>query len=116
MFAVPCRARRRSTYARAPRRRVLACTILRTALALAVVPAVAEAQTASDPVTGTWSGRVGSNAQPNFAVTLELRLAGTAVRGTLSTSDGSGDVTGTYDASSGVLHVAIARVGEQTAS
>lgn len=113
MFGVSCRARRR-TSAGSPRRAVLACTILFAGLAVA--PTVGDAQTASDPVTGAWSGRIGSTAQPNFAVTLELRLAGAAVRGMLSSSDGTGDVTGTYDASTGMLHIAVVRVGEQTAS
>jgi len=75
------------------------------------------AQTVPDLISGTWSGRIGPTAQPNFAVTLDLRLDGTTIRGTLSTGDGDGEVrSGRYDPESGVLHIEIARAGEASVS
>ncbi|MGQ0646415.1 MAG: DinB family protein [Gemmatimonadaceae bacterium] len=117
MFAASCSARTRTTATRATRGATLALANLLAALVLLAAPALASAQSAADPVTGTWSGRIGPTAEPNYAVTLELRLDGTSVRGTMSTIDGSGEIrSGTYDRASGTLHVGIARAGEQSIS
>jgi hypothetical protein len=88
-------------------------------LALVSTSAFASAQSAAspDPITGTWTGRIGPTAQPNFAVTLVLRLDGTAIQGTVSTSDGAGEVrSGSYDAATGALNIGIARAGEDAVS
>jgi hypothetical protein len=116
MFVVFCRPRRRTTLFRATRSAAWACATLLAAIALLSATGLAAAQTVPDPVTGTWSGRIGPSAEPDYAITLELRLAGTSVRGTLSTSDGTGEIGGTYEAASGTLHLAITRAGEQSAS
>jgi uncharacterized damage-inducible protein DinB len=59
---------------------------------------------------------MGPSVEPNDAITVELRLVGTSVQGTLSTAEGTGEISGTYDAASGTLQLAIRRVGQQSAS
>lgn len=116
MLVASRRSRRRTALICATRNAAWAWATLLPTFALLGTPGFAAAQTTPDPVTGTWSGRMGPSVEPNYAITLELRLAGSDVRGTLSTSDGSGEITGTYDPVSGTLHLAITRVGEQSAS
>lgn len=87
------------------------------ALALLTGPARTSAQPRPDPVSGIWSGRIGPAAEPNYAITLELRLDSASVRGTVSTIDGTGEIrSGSYDAPSGTLHLELARAGEQSVS
>ena len=120
MLSASCRARSCATLARPPRTPRTTALIQATrfaAFALLTSSALASAQSAPDPITGTWYGRIGPTAQPNFTVTLELRLDGTSVRGTVSTSDGSGEIrSGSYDPATGALHVGIARTGEEAVS
>jgi hypothetical protein len=121
MFSASCRARTSATLSRLPRTvtLILTCATLLAALTLftTAVPASAQSATSPDPITGRWTGRIGPTTQPNFAVTLELRLDGTTIRGTVSTSDGSGEVrNGSYDAATGALSIGIARAGEETVS
>jgi uncharacterized damage-inducible protein DinB len=117
MFAASCRARSRATLSCALRSTALAFATVLAAAALLARPAIASAQAAPDPVTGTWSGRIGPAAEPNYAVTLDLEFDGTSIRGTVSTIDGPGEVrSGSYDPVSGTLHVEIARAGEQSVS
>jgi hypothetical protein len=116
MFVASCCSRRRATRFRAASSAAWACATLLPALALLATPGLAAAQGTRDPITGTWSGRIGPSVEPNYAVTLELRLAGTSIGGTLSSTDGTGEVRGTYDATSGSLHLTVTRPGEQSAS
>ncbi len=112
MFVPPCRAGSRTT--RATRSVFLACA---TTFVVLTTPALGSAQAARDPVAGTWSGRIGPSAQPNYPVTLNLRLDRASVRGTVSTADGSGEIrSGAYDTASSTLHLEVARVGESSIS
>ena len=76
------------------------------AICLAGFPLIASAQsvTASDPIAGTWSGRIGQGVNPNYPVTLELKRDGAAVTGTLVGADQRGEMRrGSYDAATGAL-------------
>ncbi|HKS06619.1 MAG TPA: DinB family protein [Gemmatimonadaceae bacterium] len=64
----------------------------------------------SDPLTGAWTGdMVADDRSQAHAVTLELKLAGRDVTGVISGPTLSpGDITGTFDAATGVLKFAVA--------
>jgi hypothetical protein len=118
MFVASCSSRRsrwRTNLVRATRSAAWTCATLLPALALLGWSGLAAAQTTPDPITGNWSGRVGPSVEPNYAIKLDLRLAGTSVGGTVSSSDGTGEVRGTYDAPSGTLHLTVTRLGDQRA-
>lgn len=115
MLSASCRARTSPTLSRTPRIRTRVRAARFAVLALLTQSALVAAQPPLDPISGTWSGRIGPVAAPNFAVTLELRLDGTSIRGTVSTSDGPGEIrSGTYEPATGTLHVGIARAGEES--
>lgn len=83
----------------------LACLFVCIALA---VPMFA-VQRGADPVTGTWSGDWGPNAQDRNTVNVDLKLDGKNISGTVhSLNYQRADVTiskGTYDAAAGTVHL-----------
>ncbi|WKW13531.1 DinB family protein [Pseudogemmatithrix spongiicola] len=114
MFVAPSRAGNLRALWRAPHCVSLTCA---TACIVLTAPVLSFAQTASDPITGAWSGRLGRSAVPSYPVSLSLKLDGTSVSGTVSTADGNGEVSiGAYDTASSTLHLEVRRVGESSAS
>lgn len=84
-----------------------ASTLLLTATALAQSGAPA------DPVSGTWSGRLGPGTSPAHQVTLQLQSSGGTIGGTLTGLEQPGDVrSGSYDASTGALKLELGITGQ----
>lgn len=114
MFVAPSHAGNLRALWRVARCVSLVCA---TAFIVLVAPALGLAQTASDPITGAWSGRLGRSAAPSYPVSLSLKLDRTSVGGTVSTADGSGEISsGAYDTASSALHLEVRRVGESSVS
>jgi uncharacterized damage-inducible protein DinB len=81
-----------------------------------VALALAQAGAASDPVTGTWKGDMAPKGAPSrTAVTLELKLDGKTVSGTLVGLPVPGDIkAGTFDSTTGALRLEVAPKGSST--
>jgi len=92
------------------RARVVTVVCLLACLAIAI-PMVAQqrATPAADPLTGTWTGDWGPSAGDRNMVSIDLKLNGTALTGTVkSIQPARADVTltkSTYTASSGAVHM-----------
>jgi hypothetical protein len=82
----------------------VACLMVCLAMALPVL-----AQRGGDPLSGTWTGDWGPSPGDRNNVTLDLKLDGKAVTGTVhSTNPQRPDVTlqkGTFDAAAGKVHL-----------
>jgi uncharacterized damage-inducible protein DinB len=78
--------------------------------------ALAQAGAASDPVTGTWKGDMAPKGAPSrTAVTLELKLDGKTVSGTLVGLPVPGDIkAGSFDSTTGALRLEVAPKGNST--
>src|SRR3989442_12939120 len=86
---------------------ILVCVM---ACLAAAIPMVAQRGTpAADPLTGTWTGDWGPSPGDRNMVTVELKLAGTALTGTVkSTQPPRDDVTlskSTFTAAKGAVHM-----------
>jgi len=82
-------------------------TMRRLAIALLVASATQAQQPNSiDAITGHWSGRLGHGTNPNYPITLELRVSGVTVTGSVKGSNQVGEVQrGTFDSTTGALHL-----------
>lgn len=89
-----------------------ALAILTTMVMLTGAPlAQSGGGTASDPITGVWTGSIGPGTTPGFGVTMTLKFDGkAAVTGTAQASNG-GDTavvkTGTFDPQTGALKLVL---------
>ena len=92
------------------RARLVTVVCLLACLAIAI-PMVAQqrATPAADPLSGTWTGDWGPNAGDRNMVSLDLKLSGTTLTGTVkSTQPARADVAltkSTYTASTGAVHM-----------
>src|SRR5262245_24281241 len=82
-------------------------TTRRLAIALLVASATQAQQPNSiDAISGHWSGRLGHGTNPNYPITLELRVSGATVTGSVKGSNQTGEVQrGTFDSTTGALHL-----------
>ena len=92
------------------RARLVTVVCLLACVALAVPMLAGQgAAPAADPLSGTWTGDWGPNAQDRNAVTVDLKLAGTAITGTVkSTQPNRPDVTltkSTFTPATGAVHM-----------
>src|SRR6185503_15713051 len=96
--------------------KVLTLVLLAVCLAM-TGSAFAQQKAANDPLTGTWTGDWGPNANDRNRVTVDLKWDGKAVTGTVN-SDNAAPVAiqkGTFDAGTGALRLeADAKRGAQT--
>ncbi|HSA56291.1 MAG TPA: DinB family protein [Gemmatimonadaceae bacterium] len=90
----------------------LACALL-----VALLPsagASGQSAPATDPITGTWIGRIGPGTNPSNPVTLQLRAVGGEVGGTMTGLDQPGDVRrGSYDAATGAVRLELGITGQE---
>ena len=92
------------------RARLVAVVCLLASLAIAI-PMVAQqrATPAADPLSGTWTGDWGPNAGDRNMISVDLKLNGTALTGTVkSIQPARADVAltkSTYTASTGAVHM-----------
>jgi hypothetical protein len=80
---------------------LLVCFVL-----LFAVPVFAQSSAVvRDPISGMWTGHMGSGATPQFAITMELTFDGKGtVIGTLSGLPSPGEIkSGTFDPQTGAL-------------
>lgn len=83
-------------------------------VSVATTGAVAQSAPPADPISGTWTGRVGPGTNPTNQVTMHLRAVGTEVGGTVTGLDRPGDVRrGTYDAATGTLRLELGVTGQE---
>ena len=91
------------------RRRIVTVVCLLTCLAIAIPMVAQQRAAAPDPLTGTWTGDWGPNNNDRNQVSVELKLSGTALTGTVkSTSPARADVTltkSTFTAATGAVHM-----------
>jgi hypothetical protein len=91
---------------------LLVCFILFPAVSLFAQSGGASA----DPISGTWTGRMGPGATPQFTITLELIFDGKGgVSGTLEGLPSPGEIrSGTFDPQTGALQLQAAPKGDST--
>ncbi len=73
---------------------------------LVVVPAAFTQKAGADPVSGTWVGDWGPSPQDRNQVTLDLKLSGTNLTGTVNPGPNAVEIQkGTYDPKTGSVHI-----------
>jgi len=91
------------------RAKIVTAVCLLACLAITVPMFARQAAPAADPLSGTWTGDWGPSAGDRNMVSVELKLSGTAVTGTVkSTSPARPDVAltkSTFTPATGVVHL-----------
>ena len=78
-------------------------------IALCVASSTLEAQTATDPLSGTWTGNWGPTPSHRHAVTLELKWDGKTLKGTINPGPNSFKLQKTsFDPSTGAILMEVA--------
>jgi hypothetical protein len=73
---------------------------------LAIVPAFAQQQAGADPITGKWSGDWGPSRFDRNRVTVEFKLAGKTVTGTVNSEGKVVQIkNGAFDPKTNALHM-----------